>query len=700
VFIDSVPFNVLTAVPVQETLDNGQELVYFTVEGLDKGKFTTHTSKRCMWNLTKFDPPVIVQVSKLNRQNVTPELYRQALALLIDTLERHLGGPVALIQTQSGMKSGTAYALPYPMFQEFVDGLGLDWSTDGGKLSSYAGLWFSDVAGDAFTVECKIDPAKHGEDGNGTVSKKVSTFDGQVRMGQLDELGRPSMAGKGTEFVVSSLDPRDAIINDTQIKIAPRNDSPIIVAPTPLDDRMRKVSATWMLVHLLEDVPEVWEVLEKRVRAATREKLEQLTGPRVNLLKRQGQLRLDEDGFTLLPADRTVFSALRSAMPYCVELETRLGRMYIKDLTQHVAPSGGLTAKGFLACQHDTLGVQRVENRDDAKAMAYRVPIVSTDNISWLPRKLRNGLVHPDVMDAAQGDSDGDLVLAIDDPEILDMFRKYLRDFHAGDKTDKAKSKRPISRTGTIKDAIDGYTNGALIGPLTMLMHQFLCLENDPDRAADAGNLAQDAPTLSKWDKSIDGIPLDEYMRRMLMSWSAEKEARAKAGMPVAPIQWREMQQAASTLDSPRELRTLVIEHPATLLDRCWNWMCDEVGLWDDATRPPPLNLVAVARLAYAAHPDVLITNEATVEVNEIKAAWGEYWADWFQSGQPERNHGPLYDAIEDMGKGASVAALIKLMEWIPANSDGAALKFCAIGMRWEEVLGLHPDVADWIINH
>jgi len=696
VFIDTKQFNVLTAVPVREILDNGQELIYFKVEGLDEGQFTTHTGKRCMWNLTTFETPTIIQVGKLNGQNVQPELYRQALALLIDTLEKHLGQSVALVQTQSGLKSGTAYALPYPMFQEFVDSLGLDWSTDGGKLSSYAGLWFSDVAGDAYTVECKIDPAKHGEDGNGTVSKKVSRFNGQVRMGQLDKNGRPSMAGKGTEFVVSSLDPRDAIVNDTQIKISPQNDSPIIVAPTPLDDRMRKVSATWMLVHLLEDVPEVWEVLEKRVRAATREKLEQLTGPRVELLKRQGQLRMD-DNDELLKPDRTVFSALRSAIPYCVELETRLGRMYLNDLVQHVAPSAGLTAKGFVACQHSELGVQPVQDRNDAVALAYRVPIVSCDNISWMPRKLRNGMVHPSVMDAAQGDSDGDLILTIDDPELVDMFRKHLRDFHAGDKTDKTKSKRPISRTGTIKDAIDGYANGALVGPMTMLMHQFLCLEDDPERAAEAGNMAQDAPTLQKWDKSINGVPMQEYMKRFLMSWAAEKDARAKMGMPVAPIQWRDKQAEARKLDSPRDLRHLVIENPTTLIDRCWNWMCDEVGLWDDATRPAPLNLVAVARLAYAAHPDVLITNEATLEANEIKAVWGEYWAKWFEDGQPERDHSALYDTIEEMGSRASIAALIKLLEWIPANSDGAAVKFCAMGYRWEEVLGLDPTVIAYV---
>jgi len=689
--VSHMQYNVVSVVPFSETLPTGQTLVDFNVEGIEDSTLIHYMTKRCLWNMTAHASDVVVlRVCKLNGNPLPSNLFRQALSYGLSHIEK-VKGAQALVQTQSSIKSGTAYCLPYGVFSEFVDSLGLDWATDGGKFASYAGLWFSDVAGDAVEVENKIEKATHGEDGNGMTSVLPS---GQVRIGKLNTKSMPAAAGKGVVVNVKALrqDERKAVINDTMIKLAPQGEGDLLMAPTALHTRMRKIPATWMLVHMLKDVPEVHEVLEARVRQATRAKLDQLTGPRINLLRRQGQLRLDDDG-NLIEPERNVFSALRSNMPHCVEIEERLGRLWVRDLTRHIAPSGGLTAKGFVATQHDELGVRPCE-KDDGASMLYRVPIVSVDNISWVNRKLRNGLVHPSIMDRAQGDSDGDLILSIDDDEIVQMFKDYLQDFHAGVKPDKCKSARPITRDGTVEDAIRGYEDGALVGPLTMLMHEYLCMEGDAERAAEAGMMAQAAPMTIKWDITVHGQSFQDRAKALIMARQIEKKEAGITGP-----QWREMQRKANDVDSPRELRHLSIENPQTLIDRCWNWMVDEVAKWDDATRPDPLSLPAVARLAYTAHPDLLITNEASQEANEIKQTWGEYWSEWFKAEQPERDHSPIYRQIEEMGKEASIAALVKLLEWVPRNSTGAAVKFCAVGKRWEQVLGYHTEVVEWITS-
>ena len=248
---------------------------------------------------------------------------------------------------------------------------------------------------------------------------------------------------------------------------------------------------------MLDNPPEVRSILERRVRHETRKQLEQPTGDRARLLVPQGQLRFTPEG--LVPVTRNVFSALRSAMPYCVELEERLGRMYIRTLTQTIVPSAGVYVRSMLACQHDTLGVTAA-TWPTAKTFGYRVPAMGMENIIPLPKNLRKALVHPDIMDSADGDSDGDTFNVQDDPEIVDMMREHHIEFEVEHKVEKVKAKGEISRTALIALSIRGYRDANLVGQLTMLMHQFLWITPDHKRAQMAGLLAKMAPMTLKND--------------------------------------------------------------------------------------------------------------------------------------------------------------------------------------------------------
>jgi hypothetical protein len=327
------------------------------------------------------------------------------------------------------------------------------------------------------------------------------------------------------------------------------------------------------------------------------------------------------------------------------------------------------------------------------------MPLMGMENIVPLPKNLRKALVHPDVMSKADGDSDGDTFGVQDDPEIVDMTREYHIDFEVAHKVTKTKAKGELNRTALIALAIRGYRDANLVGALTMMMHQFLWITPDQERAEMAGLLAKMAPMTIKNDVMIDGVPFYTAATRFIAKWAAEKAAAKEAGTPLPTAQWREMQKQAKECKSPRELAEMHITEPMCLMDRCWNWMADEVSLWHKETEPEPLDLVKASVIAYIANPGLVIGNDDVKQFKVARNTWAVYWAEWHAAGEPATDHGPIYDIVEALGERASVAAKIKALEWVPSKEGvtGIAFKLCFLGRTCEDVFGFHPDVQAWL---
>jgi len=551
----------------------------------------------------------------------------------------------------------------------------------------YIGLLFSDVTADPVVeVPSVWAPARHGEDGNGVIAREIwGDRACQFRCITLDPEGWPLLLGKGVLTPVSGYGAgKGAGLNDTQIKWAvPRLDAgwTILIAKTISNDRPIRIPATFELIQLLKDVPEVHAVLKRRTKEATAELLKLVSeGNELALLKRLGQLKIDGDD--LLPADRNVLSALRANFPWCQELEERLGRVFVSELVDRIAPSAGLFGWGYLAVQHDEHGMKPCTWKQ-AKGFAFRLPLTSDANLVPFERNPK-GKVHPDAMAAMDGDSDGDRIVWIDDPEIVALVRKYRVGFVVPHKPEKVRAQSVLTADRMMDLALTQMDDAPLMGLLTLRQHALLT-RGEMEEAAFAGYLAQMSPMLIKWDITIDGRPARNVM------W---EEAR-KGG--IDKIQWRVKRAETSTFASPRELYHSGIRKPENLIDRTWLWMVQAVREWAQSNPLKPLSLPSVARVAWHVRKDLVVGGHALRWRRMIVTTWGKYWAENF--GQ-DISHRPIYQWAEDMGKQATIDQLVGLLMWRPLSGrTGFALKWHVLGTRWEEVLGYRPEVAAYLLD-
>jgi hypothetical protein len=680
--------------PIRERLETGQTVYGFTVADYDE-IFPDRKvpGKKCLANLC---PEIaahttIVRLIKTDQdgKRISQNLH---MGQLISALHSFDEPQVPLWTTSSG-KNGTYYFVPTYVYEKLVDSLGIDRETGAEKFASYIGLLYSDVTGNGcWEVPALWEEPLHGEDGN-----CVGRFTGQFRAMSINDEGYPCLLGKGISNEVISMhtNPRGFYLNSTQIKVAAegvKGHARIIIAPTAVTDKPIRTPATWELIELLQDVPEVRKVLAERVQQEVSDILDMLKeGNRVKLLQRLGQLRLDDNG-KLLETDRNVLSALRANVPWCAELETRLGRVFIDEITGRIAPSGGVFAWSYLATQHDKLGAKACSWDDDVQCIAFRVPCTSIDNVVPFDRVLRKGLVHPDVMAAMDGDSDGDRINVISDPEIVALFKNHRLNFRAGHKPEKARNQSRLTVDRMIDLAIQTYDDLAGVGSLTMAMHAHLAAGN-LDKAAFAGWLAQLCPMLLKWDVKIAGREAREVIR-------------AAQGAKLPGISWRAKQKEAKELETPRDLYHLGIRENRSIIDYCWNVMVRTTRQWVNDNPLKELSLPSVARLTWTANPGMRISGADMRWRKEVVGVWGRYWNENFGKDMP---HADLYNELEAMGESATIGALAELLMWTPQakeledgtiyQSTGFALKWHVLGRRWEEVLGLRDEVQDYVMS-
>lgn len=693
-YVPAVRLSTKYVLPIRETLPSGQKLYQYKLADYQEITGRQVTEKRCMACLCPelIGNTTIVRLVTVdqNGKRLPNDLYAQMLIVALNSFDK----PQVPLWTQSSGKNGTYYFVPVWVFEKLLDSLGIDRETGAEKFASYIGLLFSDVTdGQCVGVPAMWDEPKHGEDGNAVISRALwGSHAKQFRGMVLSSDGWPMLLAKGIATPLAALDgdPRGAYLNSTQVKVAHPDvnlSQHIVLVPTIVDDHPIRVPATWELIELLQDVPEVREVLRQYTTESVRELCDLLANEdRVPLLRRLGQLRLNDDG-SLVQTDRNVLSALRANFPWCEELEQRLGRVFIDELVSRIAPSGGIFAWSYLACQHDRLGARSC-SWEQARSFAYRVPLTSVDNLVPFNTVLRKGLVHPDVMAAMDGDSDGDRINVISDPVIVELFKKYRLNFRAGHKPAKRRAQSAVSVNRQIDLAIQTYEDLAGVGQLTMAMHMHLTMGNLKD-AANAGWLAQLCPMLLKWQVVVDGLPARDVIRM----------ARGKR-MPAA--QWRTKQKEAKKLESPRELYHLGIRQNRSLIDYSWNVMIRTVRDWVRENPLERLSLPKVARISWQAHPEMRIAGSDMRWRRAVVKMWGEYWQEHY--GQ-DVSHKALYQALEEIGEKASVSALASLLLWQPKaradgnTSTGFALKWHVLGRRWEEVLGLRPEVEEWALS-
>lgn len=648
-------------------------------------------AKRCLANLCNpalTDDLVILTVLDTDQDDklLDPGFRMQALNWAL----HQFGTTRVPLWTQSSGKVGTFYLVTEDAFEKLASQF--DRGVDAEKFAAYIGLLFSDVTdAPTVTVPCTWSDALHGEDGNGVIARELwGRRACQFRCITLDSEGWPLLLGKGILTPVKGYaGGKGAGLNDTQIKWhVPGLDAgeEIIIAKTETNDKPIKIPGTFELIQLLKDIPAVREVLKQRTKQATRELLVTVSeGNELALLDRLGQLKLD--GADLVPANRNVLSALRANFPWCRELEERLGRVFVSELVDRIAPSAGLYGWGYLAIQHDELGLKPC-SWERAKGFAFRLPLTSDANLIPFERNPK-GKVHPDAMLSMEGDSDGDRIVWVDDPEIVDLVRRYRVGFVVDHKPEKKRAQSPLTADRLIDLALQAMDDAPLMGVLTLRQHALLT-RGEMEEAAFAGWLAQMSPMLIKWDITVDGQPARDVMRTEVSRWFED----VRNGMV---IQWREKRQETREFMSPRELYHSGIRKPENLLDRTWNWMVQEVREWAKTNVLKPLSLPSVARAAWHVRKDLVIGGHALRWRRQVVTHWGKYWAENYGK---DISHRPIYQWAEEMGESATVQQLVALLLWRPASGrSGFSLKWHVLGRRWEEVLGYRPEVAAYIMN-
>ena len=450
-------------------------------------------------------------------------------------------------------------------------------------------------------------------------------------------------------------------------------------------DRPIRMGMTWELLTMLDNSPEVHSVLsEYAAREAYKLCSMMSDEDRVPLLKRLGQLHINPVTGELVKASRNILSLVRSSIPWCKEMEERLGRFSIRELVDTIAPSSGVYGIAHLALQNDKYGAKPCEWSDSVRCVATRLPATSMDNVVPFSRVLRNGKVHSDVMKRLAGDSDGDYVIIISDPKIVDLFIRYHLDYHAGIKPDKERGVAPVSRHFQIENAITVHRDGGMIGRLTMVAH-YLLMQGDYKASALCGNLAQALPMLAKYpDMKVNGQPLRQAIAPFL-------------SIKVEGLHWREMQAEAKRCGSPRELGALHIEEPLSIVDHAFNWTFEGVKRWADENPLRDLRLPAASSLAFREHEmsSLRIGNMDVEWRKKLVSLWGRYWQENYGKAT---SHAPWFQVMKQLGDSASLPKLMSLLRWTPkSQGSGFALKYHVMGCNWERLVGLHPSVKVWL---
>lgn len=665
--------------------------------------------------------PVMESQVKGNLANFAPKLrgnYRiisvPSIALdgtKLDNTERAAALHAALNQggerwvpivTMSGLKSGSVYAIPESLAKEWWKAMGLNLAKDGRKFAVYAGLVFSEIAAPPVAFRnITVTAAPDGKDGgcNSAILPTMADWwhghrGGQFRAVELYD-GFPVTMAKG---VISKFKhgPAQPALNDTQVKLGKSAKvgatADFIIAPTDVDSRLSRSWISAEPIVSLQDRPAVRQFLAAKVKAVVAEMLSLVTPQRrAELLDRLGGVRLNEMG-DIEAERRAILDLLASNIPWCEEIETRITRFLLREITQHVVPSGGIEGKRSIIVTSDAFGA-KVVPLSEAKAIAFRLPHNGPENTVGLDRdpyvKGVGMVLTAEAVALTDGDGDGDLVIVITDPEVVSLFARFTNWELKGEyKPAKSRIEAELSADALEDFVTQQWAEAWWVGGLTVASWK-LAQAGDMRQAARLGTLAKLAPMAMKHHMVIEGAKFADVVSR---EYGAVSEELKKI-----KLNWHDATNKASEWKSPRQLAGAEVEVQSHL-DACWNAAVEAGKEWAKSNPMKPLSMTTVRRLTFehSGRP----SSADMMEARRFYMRWGQYWAQWFQAtkgkGRPGYKH-PIYTEAREWARNATVGALAAMLQIMPKDpsKDGFGVKFHTVfaAGRGNEVLGYHPDV-------
>ena len=593
--------------------------------------------------------------------------------------------------TQSSIKPNGTHFVLYCVREDMFDKLAsvYDLDADGRRYAAYGSLIFSEMDGEVSHVQVdEVEVASDGQDGNCAVPADMVPMAMQFRAMKLHRTKKvPVAIGKG--IVVPMKEARLAHFNDSQIKVGKEQAGDFIMMTShSVTTEPIKMYISAEPLMLLKDCPAVRKALVDNVRESIDEIMAEFGDKnRPALLRRLGGLKLDLNG-NLQHAQRAAIEALRSNIPWCREIEEKVGRFLVQLITEKLIPSGGVQGWASLMVISDEHGAKECA-REDAKYVMMRVP---TTKIVYLDRdpyvKGKGYVVHSSVAKKMSGDADGDRVVLIKAKWFVELCKLYSNEtILSGLKPDKAKNNSPLTKMELTDLALRLVNTSWLVGYLTVAAWKF-CQIGRFDLAGQAMELANDEPMTYKHDITFNGQKFHDVAFAFI-------ESHRKA-LKEINLQWRDMQDSAKTWESIREMKDCKIAKPASMFDHMWNAGVASVAVWSAKNPLHDLSLTRVARLVFA-QTGRKIHGAAWREMREIVNVWGEYWGEHIseEGVVDDVSHHMIYTKIDDMIANASQEALAALFLWTPKNGkSGFSLKWRIFSAgRACEVIGFHPDV-------
>lgn len=619
------------------------------------------------------------------------------------------------LTTQSSLKGGTVYAVEEKTAMRVFGCFG-----DAAKIAAYGGLLFSETISQPVILPGKVEEGTLGVDGDQPVL--AGTFpawwwrgqrSGQfraflLRKGEtLSTMTSPLAIAKGTYRQVTEDVTPGLHINDTQVKVwdtlvSQTNiglEGDWVIAPCNVTSRKSKVYIGVMPLMQLKDTPIVRQVLASRTKKAVAEIVDMIREEnRIKLCKRLGALRMDENG-NLEQSRRGILDMLLSKMPWCQEMEKRLLRFSLRQITEDVIPSAGIT--GYMApLQIDDKRGADVVPLSEAKYFGFRTPCLDKLNIVGFNRDpWVNGvgmLLTSRAKKLTDGDGDGDLLVVVYDQEIVVLFADNINEeLDGGLKLEKVRFSQAWETPGELRDYLVEYIESNWgrswqVGTATLRTWQATVMHDYPV-ASKFAFAAKTAPMMAKWNISVpEGgmlVPFDEWLGAMCSSYKH---------LAKVSLMWRYIQTEAESMSSPRDL----VEHAFKPKGHFTNFMVaaglEAVKKWDEANPLKPVKYVELRKLVFNVLGGTFPSPEDWFQARLIIAEWGRYWGQ-----HPNGTKHPIFDRVHEWGANASPSALTALLLWKPKKqeSDGFSLKFHAIFEvgRGTEVLGYHDAVVAYV---
>lgn len=598
--------------------------------------------------------------------------------------------------TQSSIKSTTFYFVKPEMFEKLADEY--DRTTMGHRFAAYSGLLFSEMTDDkplTFNVP-EIKPegeANDGIDGNCLVNKAVwGERSQQFREWRFNPVtGMPNSYGKGIAL------PKTGVVgmelNASQVKMGAEPGTHLVLRNKDLNGKQHRVWISAEPILILKNVRPVRRFLMRRVMTEVAKLVALLSEEhRVDLLRMLGGLKITDDG-QLEEAQRAVIDMLRSNIPWCAEVEQRITRFMIRLITRKIVPSGGIYGWSSLLVISNEHGVAPC-TWADAKCFAIRIPTTGAFAIVPLPKnpykENLGNVVTAEVAMLVSGDGDGDELVIVTDPYVVDLFRKYLNwDLVGGLKPEKDKYISELNAETMQDVAMEQVANAWMVGTLTT--KAWTLIEEgqfqDASLFLEAANIE---PMTYKHKVTLYGKPFKTYVYDLLRKYKDLE----------VDLEWRDRAIRSEAWRSIRAMSDEMIEKPKGLVGFLWNAGVAAVSRWSRQNPMQQLSLSRIQRLIFA-ESGREIPGVAYREMREIVTRWGKFWADHIdKDGNVVGDDiDDIYDDVRKWSEGASDLAKAALLAWRPKNGDGFGLKFQAIFARGDGVrlLGYHPDVAKFV---